>query len=77
MLRRFRRDFRSFNVQTLQIAEENAGKIFGDFPRRFFLGSGCLFHFILALVAVRRQMPHIRNIHDMPQPVAVQLEHAS
>ena len=77
MLRRFRRNFRRFNVQTLQIAEENAGKIFSDFPRRFFLGFSSFFHFILALVAVRRQMPYIRNIHDMPQPVAIQLEHAS
>jgi hypothetical protein len=64
-------------IQRAPVVHERFCVALRDGPRRFARALAAYFHLVLALVGVGDKMADIGDIHDMPDVVAVQCQHAS
>ena len=77
MVGRLGDDFGAADVEAVDILEKDAGVIGGDFPGRFFGFAGGFFHFVLAVVGIADQMPHVGDVHAVQKGIAVPQQRAA
>ena len=64
VVRGFRRKFGLADIEFFQVLEKHAGVKLRNFVRTFLLLARGFLHFILAVVAVGKQMPYVGNVHN-------------
>ena len=65
------------DVELGKVVKKDLGVVFRDLVRRLLLLARSLLHLVLALVAVRHQVPDIRDVHHAFELVAVIFERAA
>ena len=67
---------RKFNSQQFQIIYECLGVERRNVPRALAGAPRALFHLVFAVVTVRHKMPHVGDVHDVIDAVAIEFQNA-